>query len=492
MALNLDGWVTPPSDFRGLYKVGDDLEKRRDREDHRKQQAAAKRSASDKYFTNYLDPKDRFTGTKADPNIHGLLADALKQAYDMSADGADDNMILASIQPLVTKVNKYEAAAKTISANKKAAIDTLKTKKGIDITRFSDEYDDEAWMTTDEGGNRVMKDLNTIDPSDNYVDKVLKNRDVFNADGVAEFVAKSQPNSWDLGVKMVGSDRRQRSTSVKFSAPEHMEPVLDKDGVFNKQFQARYDVALDEGKPMRQPVISPLTGKPVIGRDGKPEMEDIKVATETDFKAMMNDPATAAFIRQEVRKFAKQHDISPESSQAELFAKYFARDLLETSSRDKSTYKENQATVAAPAPITRITVNNNSGGTDPMNNTYKRIDDSINKDRESGFTGTRVNKLGMDAQNLILDFANKASSNEGVEYTNKDLILVKQDSGEIEVYKADGTVNATRDKDNLIGVLPVIGTNIKVQANVAGKKETVRQGEKTTPIPQKKSKGKLY
>src|SRR6478736_1518707 len=133
MPLNVEKFVTPEQKFAGLYETADTIKQKhyhdeqlRFREEDRRQTADAKRAASSRFFANYLDPKDKFTGTKFDPKVYSLLNDAKTQAYDLAKQGADDTDILAAINPLVAKVDNYTQVAKTINEQKKAALGVLK------------------------------------------------------------------------------------------------------------------------------------------------------------------------------------------------------------------------------------------------------------------------------------------------------------------------------------------------------------------------------
>ena len=119
MALPVDRFVTPEQDFAGLRDVGDSMQRgrlleERKQEDLRKEEKErmGKTAASMRYFANYLDPKDRYTGTYYDPKMNEYLGNALTQAYDLAKKGSGEAEILTAISPLVNKANDYQQKAK--------------------------------------------------------------------------------------------------------------------------------------------------------------------------------------------------------------------------------------------------------------------------------------------------------------------------------------------------------------------------------------------
>lgn len=77
MALPVDRFVTPEQDFAGLREVGDSMQGGRLLEERKQEnlrqeekERMGKTAASMRYFANYLDPKDRYTGTYYDPKMN--------------------------------------------------------------------------------------------------------------------------------------------------------------------------------------------------------------------------------------------------------------------------------------------------------------------------------------------------------------------------------------------------------------------------------------
>ena len=114
-------------------------------------------AASMRYFANYLDPKDRYTGTYYDPKMNEYLGDALSQAYDLAGKGAGEAEILTAISPLVNKANVYQQKAKMYSDGKKQFLDSLKQQKGYNTANLGKYMDEVAF----DGQN-----IDDVDPTD--------------------------------------------------------------------------------------------------------------------------------------------------------------------------------------------------------------------------------------------------------------------------------------------------------------------------------------
>lgn len=357
MALPVDRFVDPSQDFAGLYRYSGRLEQNRLRQEQEKQAAAGRKAASDKYFANYLDPKERFTGTMADPVITDKLAKALDQAFELSSKGATDNEIFMAITPLVNDANEYTQKAKAIQAQKKQALDIVGKRKGVDVIKFSNEFDDEVFMETDpKTGVKKMKELSMVDPSQNYADKVLNTRDVFNTEGFDEFISKSKSVTGILSTKLTDAKKGMRAVKLSVTAPEYMEPVIV-NGVFQQKFQPRHEVFTDNGEVVEEPEFD-IDGNPVIGSNGQQSKTPVKMVTKDDWLPLLRNPGTGAYLRQEVKKYANKLGVDPSGPQAEHFGRALAWKLIDQSTQSRGTYSEAVEQKAQP-----IIINNNNSGT---------------------------------------------------------------------------------------------------------------------------------
>lgn len=350
--LNVNRFITPEQDMSGLDRVSATMERKgyrdeqaRLRQEERNQNAEAKRAASSRFFANYLDPKDRFTGTKFDPKVYALLNDAKNQAYELAKKGANDTDILAAINPMVAKTDEYVQKAKQINEQKKAALSILKEQKGIDPIKFSDEFDDEVFFETDPTtGEKKERDLNMIDPSSNFADVVLKNRPVYNNQGFDDFVGKSGKNTTVEDVSVYDKNRAMRRTKAEITKPSFMISEKDNRGA-HIGFVPEFEIASDGDQPLMHDF---MTG------EGVTETAPVRMVTDEVFRSI--SPASKAYLRQEAIKYAKENGIDPSDPKVENFAKALAYDELKRSAKQYSTLKEVSVQKAAP-----IIINNRSG-----------------------------------------------------------------------------------------------------------------------------------
>lgn len=462
MALPVDRFVTPEQTMEGLYRYSGRLEQNRLRDEQLKKEAEAKRFASDKFFANYLDPKDRFTGTKADPVIAEQLSEALTQAHQLSARGATDNEIFMAITPIVNRVNDYSQKAKQLQEQKKQALEVLGKQKGIDPLKFSSEFDDEVFMETDpKTGVKKMRDISTIDPSKNYADNVLKNRDIFTNEGFADYVGKSGKSTTVEDISVYGKDKSMRRTKAELTAPSFMVSDKDERGA-HVDFVPKYELATDGDNV--------VMGE-FMGQDGAKTKAPVRMVTDEVFNDL---PVSAkAYLRQEVRRLSKDKGVELNSVQAQNLAKALAYDELKNSGKQYSTLKEVQVQKAAPAP--RITVNVGGGSGTQVNDIYSRIDKEVTRLKEYGENKTPGTLLDADAQMVILDFVNKGRG-EDDKLLIEDIRLTKSEKGELLVFDKEGNLKTT---------LPKTGTNLKVQPSVKEKREVI---SKSNQQPAKKEK----
>jgi hypothetical protein len=115
MPLNLQGFVTEPNQWAGLYQAANQLEKRQARADQLALQQQTKRNAAGTFLQNYLDPKDYLSGTQFDPLILQGLQEAKQQGARLVASGADSPTLMMALGPMVNKLTKYTTNAKNIN-----------------------------------------------------------------------------------------------------------------------------------------------------------------------------------------------------------------------------------------------------------------------------------------------------------------------------------------------------------------------------------------
>lgn len=331
MAVNLQGWVEPENQMKGLHGLADDLRRETAYNQRLQEDANARKSANTKFVTNYLDNKAKFTGTKYDPNIHELEFKARNMAMDLIRQGADSTDVLTAIDPLVNKMNRYSLSAQQYSKNRDEALKNMSHVKGLDLAKFKEEMDRQAF----EG-----KDISEVDPTVNYADLALKNGDVFNQEGFDESFLKAPKNVEDATMVSTNARGGRERTKVKLTSPYYATSEKDAEGN-HTGFVPKYQTATDFGND----IIHEFDTEK--GKVNAP----IRLYDQELFNAMQ--PGEKAYVRQEARKYAKEKGADLSSVQMENFARALAYDLKK--SRINGSYVHSEETKAAPAP--RITVN---------------------------------------------------------------------------------------------------------------------------------------
>jgi len=331
MALDLRGFVTPEQDFQGLDKLNNNLHRKNAMAAQASKEAEAKKTASTKFFSNYLDDKAKFTGTKYDPYTHELTTNALSQAMDLVKQGVNDTDILAAISPLVNKASQYTQSAQQYSLNKKQALERIKGVQGIDPQKFSDAYDKLAW----EG-----KDPTQVDPNADYADQALRGADVYNNEGFQEHFKNAKRNTTVENVQRTNARGGTTRNQEEISGETYLVPDYDKKGDFAGMVP-KYQTIQDNGQE--------LIGK--FHTDKGMVDAPIRALDDSEFNRLPN--AAKAFAIQEARRYAKEKNIPMVDSRVEFLAKSIAYDELKP--LQSVTHKTVEQVKANPAP--RITVN---------------------------------------------------------------------------------------------------------------------------------------
>jgi len=326
MAIDLRGFVTPEQDFQGLDKLNNNLQRKSAMAAQASKDAEAKKTASTKFFSNYLDDKAKFTGTKYDPYTHELTANALSQAMDLVKQGVNDTDILAAISPLVNKASQYTQNAQQYALTKKQAMEKIGKVRGIDAQRFSDAYDKLAW----EG-----KDPTQVDPNGDYADKILRTGDVYNDEGFREHFEKSKRNSITENVQRTNSKGGTIRNMEKISAESYLVPDYDQKGDFVGMVP-KYQVIQDGGKD--------LIGKFHTDKG----MVDAPIRALDDGEFDRLPPSSQAYALQEAKKFATEKGIPVGDKRVELLAKSIAYDKMKPF--QSVTYETVDNKKDAPAP----------------------------------------------------------------------------------------------------------------------------------------------
>ena len=496
MALDLQGWVTPEQDFRGLYNLGDNFEKENSRKREDENRAAAKQAGLSTYMQGFLDPKEYLTGTVHDPHITKRLSEIMMKGMDLAKmKGMDNATLYAALSPEINKITKESLNIREIERRRKEAEGILKGQKGIDLAKVNDRIRRRAYYNED---GSLKDDLSSIDPTLDYADEVLRNDDVYTPEGMDELLAKAGKNSRILDTRITDANKGSRRTKLQISSPEFMQPVIE-NGTFQNRFEPRFQVATDNRKPIEEVVIDEVTRTPKLGSNGQPLKRPVKMVTNGDWDMLLGNKSVAPYLRQEVRRYAKEHGVDPKSTQAENFGRALAWKMLDNSSKGSSNFSEVVEQKAAP-----IVGNNNngsgSGGSSQnaiIRDVYNEIDGKLKKGAGMFRKGETtpagdtyrlpVNELSNSAQEVILKQLKEITRGE-IEHQKQIYIKRDPEDGMIKAYRLSDMSNGKDGKP--IGTIDFTGTNLKAgQPNTKSKVATVQKGnEMRTSQTQKEQK----
>jgi hypothetical protein len=331
MALDLSGFQNKPQEFGGLYQVADTIQKRKYREDQLAQQQEGKRLATTKFLTDYLDPKERLTGTNYDPEIVKQFDALLGEGATLAAKGASTPDIMMALGPKVNKLNEYSTKAKLINQQIKQSSERLKGYGGYNIGALEDEAKKRAFY----GDDGKLKDISTIDPNTDWVTEATqKNPElVTTGAGLDQFVNKTPSATYERTYQTAYAGRT-KNTKYTATHPFWEDLATDEKG----------NVAVDAtGTPIGLDVV----GTTMVGDDNKPIInpdtkKPYQVMDKGHFTAIMqHNPDVADYVRGQVNRHFKeagaQQMPAEGSPQWEMMARSILRDELKT--RSKSSFK---------------------------------------------------------------------------------------------------------------------------------------------------------
>jgi hypothetical protein len=233
------------------------------------------------------------------------------------------------------------------------------------------------------------------------------------------------------------------------------------------------DLKDSNGKPMR--MITPELEKSMRGSGLGNQMDKLWMDSKLDV----------------IKNWAVQNRRLPSPSEEEDLKKSFLYSNF--SQYVPSNISRNDLQTVPKPP--HISVNINGAGAGNVNDVYKTISDKIDDDNDKGggYTSTRINSLNSDAQNVIVDFVKKTTGSDEYNYSN--LFLHKNDNGDIGIFKVtshdNGNTDNIPDARSLIGYLPKVGTNLKVQPSVKEKRTVISEGNQTTQPTHTSAKKKI-
>ena len=437
--LDLRGFVTDPQNFGGLYKLGDNLERNKQRTEMSQQRDSANKLSKTKFLESYLDPKEYLTGTINDPYITERLNNILQKGASLANEkGVDSNMMLLALSSDVNKLTKEAQNIKEVERQRKESSDLLKSRKGIDAQKYNENFKRSAYYNED----GTLKDLSEIDPTKNYADETLRNGDIYTPEGIDEFVKGAGKNTYSTKLKVQNGRGGFEDKSVSITSPSFMIP--DKDGAGNHVgFVPEFEYATSEGKNVPHDFYDAATGKY--------QKADVRMVTKDVYAAL--PPEAKAYLRQEAIKYAKQHNVEPSSPEVDNFQRALAYDEIKRSEKQTSSFRQNEEKKENP-----IKIYTGGGGSKPTekeksnavsaNNLFKTLDDIV--PNEKGDLDVTDLFAGI---NILSPITKKPLKPEFTGYNPKTKVFTFMSDGVEEkipyhkMYSLAATANSGIDKD---------------------------------------------
>lgn len=357
MAVDVSRFVTPEQDFEQLNRVGETLDTQKQRQLVRAEQERkddevkrGKTAASMRFFTNYLDPKDRYTGTYYDPKMNEYLGQALSQAYELAGKGSGESEILTAISPLINKANDYQQKAKVYSENKKQLLTSLGKKKGYNTEALSNLLDKELF----EGQDIDKVDpYNLVNPLSNIFDKY--GAEITNDEAIDELVKELPKSKSTVRVKHYNSRGGYQKSDAMVDMP-NIFVQDDEEG--ETKFVPKYDKATDAGE---------IIVGDFVDEKGKPVKAPVRLLEEGTFNSIIeSNPAVKyrveALVNNAIRsgKYADEsgQPITLDSPQARNLGRALMYDIL----KKKARVERNVLQESKPAQVKNVTNINVGGG----------------------------------------------------------------------------------------------------------------------------------
>jgi hypothetical protein len=351
--MDVSNFIIEEQSFGGLHKLADNL--RRDKAEAAEQdrRLQAGKAASTKFLTSYLD-KDKFlTGDMHDPYRSIQIDELTQEGIELIKQGVDDTQLLMALSPKISKLSQDTQILKALQRQKREAVDKLKTNPAIDIDKLTSAFN-ENYFTTDEKGNKKLRDISELDPSKDYVSEIMNTQQIYTPAGVEKFLNKSQLNTTMANVVATDAKGGSRKARLEVSKPEFMQLNVDpQTGKVDEtqKFVPKFEIAQDGDQP--------ILGEFMTSQN-VPVKEPIRLLEANVFNNLMRDADSAAYILGEAKQYAQKMGIPITDQRLELFSRALAYDLIKNSTAHKSTFKETQDVKEPPAPKT--TVNIRTGG----------------------------------------------------------------------------------------------------------------------------------
>ena len=481
MAIDLKGWgwVTPPQNYNAVYNLSDNIRKEKQGEQERAEKMQAQNASMSKFLTNYLDPKDQLSGSPYDPVISKGFSDILQEGISLMNQnkGMTTDMLLMALSPKVGKLSEYAQKAKIIKQNIDKRIGEIGENSGYDKAKLGQLAREGAFY--DENG--VLRPLETVDPSVDYVKETVAKRpyDVTTNRGIDEWMKNLDKNINTTDVVTVSPLGGRKRTKVKVTAPAGFIPEVDESGVATKKFVPQFENAFDNGEP----IIHEFEDA-----SGKKTKAQVRLLDKGLFNRIMsNSPATADWIRGQVMQQGKEFKdangkpVDINSPQAEMVARAILYDELK--SRNAGSMEE---LVDTKAVQIKNTNNYGSGssraGSDvEIRDIYNEVDKKLSKGADLYRQGESekmglsyrlpLNELSAGAQKILLGYANSITGRR--DFAQDEIFVRKDKDGSVNMVYASGD-----NKDKVLAPIDFSSLNLPANVGIKAKTKVISEGNR--------------
>lgn len=449
-ALDVSDFISKPNQYGGLYAAANNLEQQNERKDRLQLRADAHRNSLMSSLLSMADPKDFFTGTPQDPIITQGINNILQKGAKLITDnpGLTADMLYTGIANDVNKISTASQNLKQVAAQKKMYNENLKAHKGIDMDKFNQQFNQQAFLNPDGS----LKDLSNIDPQQDYGDYTLRNGEIYNNSGFDEFAKNAEKNTTVGRIKTTDPRGGMKLFKSELTSPNYLVSEKDKEGN-HTGFVPKFEISTDNG-------IEQL--HEFQNEDGTKTTAPVRVLSQDVFHDL---PADAkAYLLQEARKHAKDSGLPINSTQVENFARAIGYDELNSASKKWGTVKTIEEQKAP-----QIKVYNNSGSSKgasevTIREVYPEIIDKLKKVK--GAYGISLTELSGTAQGILKKYANGENKDD---FNPKDFFLKDDGKGGVQLREYPS--------ENLITTINEPDVQIPAQVGVKEKRSVIQRAK---------------
>lgn len=457
--LDIQGFITPEQQFTGLTKLGETLATQQ----AARQKAKAEQDANKKLLNQTIqniDPKDFISGTIIDGKTTQDVYNLINKGYGIIKDNPNinQNELNSLLIQDTSKLAKRVQNAKEVKRQLDKGAEEMKGIAGFDVGKYY-KLGNNYFLNPD---GSVREDIENIDVSQNFYQKILENGDVWTSDAIHS-ILKEVPTVSEtktLDVRDVKGNVRKTMQELTYN-PTFYQPKFT--GTDFEGWQPETENATENGKE----IIDENTKQPV------------PILGHNSYNFLMSKPQSMAYINQRKRQLAQQYNLDPNGVKVENLVRVELRDLVDTSPYKKASSKELQE---QKAPVVKNYMGGSGGSGDTtINQVYDRLFAFTNRkldeykeknlgdtDKKTGKFKVRdyvqVNLLDSDLRKAVLKEARDAF---GTQELGVEEIKIKLDE--------NGTMGIYDNKNNLKAQITSQGINLPSTPKAGGKEKEIKR-----------------